>query len=136
MATLTYRLSESTCGTHINVYSNYGHMTDGCSAYSTPIASVQFHDLQFISVTYNRFVFTRNCRRQVVQSNTFHSNADCRRWNVNCFAGVPCGEVCHYVNLGSIELALQHNNYAKLGLSCIYNLFVQKKTSTHQHRLM
>jgi hypothetical protein len=48
--------------------------------------------------------------------NTFHRNADCMRWNVNCSAGVPCGEVCQYVNLGSIEVALKHN-YAKLGLS-------------------
>lgn len=136
MTTLAYRLSESTCGTHISIYSNYGQMTVGYCAHSTPIASVRFHDILFISATYNRFVFNHNGRRQVVQRNTFHRNADCRRWNVNCFAGVPCGEVSHYVNLGSITLALQHNNYAKLGLSYIYNLFIQMKTSTYEHTIM
>lgn len=129
--TLTYWLYKSTCNTHINIYSNYGHVTDAYCAYSTPIASVRFHDLLFIRATNDRFIFTHNWRRQVVQRNTFHRNADWSTRNVNCFAGVPCGEVYHYVNLGSIELAIQHYNYAKLGLSYIYRLLVQTKTSAY-----
>jgi hypothetical protein len=106
--TLTYALCKNKLAyiqTQISIIALW--TSDGCTSC--------LFNFDHICTLQQFIIHARNIQTRIRVQLTFHRNADDRRWNVNCIAGVPCWEVVlrHDVGLDSTELAVQHSNYSK-----------------------